>query len=303
MTFITGRWAIYYDSVAFSFFFQLMLQHSFQKTTPYRISRGSTAADDFFAYFATHNSTSVYQYEYSTEKWKELPSSPYRDSALIIFNGQLTAVGGSDGYRRTSKLFTLKQRKWVEQYPAMSSAHSRPAVAVTPDGHYLIMIGGAIGSCRWTATVKLFQKKTRRWYKLKDLPRPINTPSAVICGDLIYVIGADTGYFGSLEAVQSGDSLIMSGMLLNLISWKSIAHLPVTSPTPANLNGELIIVGGSRDFSSVSCIYQLLDGYWVQVGSMAICRKGCLVASLSFNKIIVVGGHEAQDSIEVFVKV
>ena len=61
--------------------------------------RGPATTDGRFAYFAT-----VYQYEYSTEKWEELPACPHQNFGLVIIDRELTAVGGEDGsYRRTNK--------------------------------------------------------------------------------------------------------------------------------------------------------------------------------------------------------
>ena len=73
----------------------------------------------------------------------ELPSCSYEDSGLAIIDSELTTVGGRDGAdRRTNKLFTLRQGKWVEVYPPMNTARYRPAVVSTSDDDYLIVIGG-----------------------------------------------------------------------------------------------------------------------------------------------------------------
>ena len=42
----------------------------------------------------------------------------------------------------------------------MNTARSSPAVVSTSDGEYLIVIGGYVDG--WTATVELFQVKSRR---------------------------------------------------------------------------------------------------------------------------------------------
>ena len=100
---------------------------------------------DQFAFFTPDDSTSLYQYEYSTEKWSDLPPCSYCNSGLAIIDSELTTVGGRDGRSRTNKLFTLLQRNWVKKYPPMNTAHSCPAVISTSDGDYLILIGGYIG--------------------------------------------------------------------------------------------------------------------------------------------------------------
>ena len=84
----------------------------------------------------------------------------------------------------------------------MNTAHSRPAVVSTSDGDYLIAIGGRGRDGAATATVELFHVKSRRWYKLTDLPQPLPDPSATICGDQLHVIGYydGKGYSCSLQS-------------------------------------------------------------------------------------------------------
>ena len=249
--------------------------------------RGSATTDGRFAYFTSEGSTTVYRYEYSTEELEELPACPYRDSGLVIINRELTAVGGGDGSYRTNKLYKLRQREWVEKYPPMNTARSSPAVVSTSDGKHLIVIGGS-GGGDWTATVELFQVKSRRWHQLTDLPQIPPYPSATICGDQLNVIGSGTnGYSCSLSSLPSRDQPITLPLTL---SWKPLPHLPVGRSTAATLCGQLVLIGGWQGGSSVNSIHQLAGGEWVKIGSMSRGRGYCLVISPSPDKIIIVGG-------------
>ena len=271
---------------------QLTVRCHRKKTAPCRMSRGSATTDGQFTCFIPSGSTSVYRYEWRGEKWKELPSCPCINSGLVIIDGKLTAVGGYDGYHRNNELLTLRQKKWVEEYPPMNTACSSPAVVSTSDGEYLIVIGGDVGG-RWTATVELFQVKSRRWYKLTDLSQPLRFPSATICGNQLNVIGADAnGYSCSLQPLPSSDQPITSPLTL---SWKPLPLLPVRNSTAATLCGQLVVIGGRRGYESpVNTIHQLVDGQWVKIGSMATGRSWCLVVSPSPDKIIIVGGRGAR---------
>ena len=270
---------------------QLTVKCHRKKTAPCEMDRGFATTDGQFAYLTPNYSTSVYRYEWRGEKWEELPSCPYRNSGLVIIDGKLTAVGGLDGSHHTNKLMTLRQSKWVEEYPPMNTTRSHPAVVSTSDGEYLIVIGGWGSGDHWTATVELFQVKSRRWYKLTDLPQPLPFPSATICGDQLNVIGHDAnGYSCSLQALSSSDQPITSPCTL---SWKPLPPLPVTGSTAATLCGQLVVIGGRRqDGSPVNSIHQLVDGQWVEIGSMTTGRYRCLVVSPSPDKIIIVGGWD-----------
>ena len=134
---------------------QLTVQCYPKKRAPREMYRGSATTDHQFAYFTPWYSASLYSYEWNTEQWKELPSCPYRDSALVIIDSELTTVGGESC---TNKLFTLRQGQWVEEYPPMKTARSFPAVVSASDGDYIIVIGGC-GHGGWTATVELISSE------------------------------------------------------------------------------------------------------------------------------------------------
>ena len=270
---------------------QLIVQCHRKKNAPCGMSRGSATTNHQFAYFTSFNSDSVYSYEWNTEQWNELPSSPYRDCALVIIDGTLTTVGGY----RTNKLFTLRQRQWVEEYPPMNTAHSSPAVVSTSGGDYIIVIGGCGDGDCWTGTVELFQVKTRRWYKLTNIPQPLTYPSATICGNQLHMIGYDDGYSCS---IPSSDEPITSQSIPHLISWTSLPRLPVRLSTAATLYEQLVIIGGMQGGSSVNSIHQLVDGQWVEIGSMSSGRRMCLVVSPSPDRMMIVGGFGARDNVE-----
>ena len=281
---------------------QLTVQCRQKKRAPCNMVRGSAATDGRFVYITPRGSTSLYQYERSTEEWMELPSCPCRDSGLAIIDSELTTVGGMDrAGRRTNRLFTLRQGKWVEVYPPMNTARSSPAVVSTSDGDYLIAIGGYVSDRVATATVELFRVKSRRWYKLTDLPQPLPFPSATICGDQLHVIGSyGNGYSCSIQSLPSNDRPITSPLTL---SWKPLPPLPVKYSTAATLCGQLVLIGGMQGGSPVNSIHQLVEGQWVKIGSMTRDRWWCLAVSLSPDRILIVGGYGAEDSVEECVAV
>ena len=150
-------------------------------------------------------------------------------------------MGGWAGSRPTGKLLTLRQRKRVEKYPLINTAHTDPAVVSSSDGKYLIVIWGGRGDDggAWTATVELFQEKSIQWYKLKDIPHSSTYPSTM-CGNLLHVIGEDDkAYSCRLRALPSSDQPIPPQSMPHLISWTPLPSLPVTQSTAANLCGQL----------------------------------------------------------------
>ena len=184
----------------------------------------------------------------------------------------------------------------------MNTARSSPAVVSTSGGDYIIVIGGYGDGGDWTGKVELFQVKTRRWYKLTNIPQILTGPSATICGNQLHVIGCyDNGYTCSIKNLPSSDKPITSLSIPHLISWTFLPRLPVIRSTAATLYGQLVSIGGMQDGSLVNSIHQLVDGQWVKIGSMSSDRSDCLVVSPSPDRMIIVGGsggYEAEDGIE-----
>ena len=285
---------------------QLIVQCHSQKKAPCRMRRGSSVTDQMTTYCTPHDSYSLYRYTMTEDKWEELPQCPYRDSGLVVIDSALTAVGGYCG-SFTNKLVTLRQSRWVEEYLPMNTARSSPAVVSTSDGGHMnvIAIGGS-GSGRWLGdrwinAVELFHTGRRSWSRLTSLPQPLTRPSATICGNQLHVIGRDgDGYSCFLQALLSSNQPIRSQS--RTPTWTPLPRLPVTYSTAATLCGQLVIIGGRQDWSSVNSIHQLVDGQWVNIGSMSSGRNMCLVASPSPDKMVVMGGW-GEDSVEVCVAV
>ena len=187
-------------------------------------------------------------------------------------------MGGREGPQRTKDLLTLREGKWVTEYPPMHTARSHTAVLSTPDGNFVFVIGGCVDnwiqmisvgstSVDISTTVMLFQVKNRMWYELTSLPS-LSSPSATICGNQLYVIGDSLdGYSCSLQALLSIDQETTSQFLSHQITWTSVPQLPLFESTAATFSGQLIIIGGEERMLPGekrrilrNTIYQLLDG-------------------------------------------
>ena len=264
--------------------------------------RGSATTDDQFAYFTPYDSNSVYIYNWSTNEWNKLSSSPYRNSGLVIIDGELTAVGGQepDKSTGTNKVVTLKEKNWVERYPSMKHHVFSAAVVSynTDTDNYIFVIGP--GDC-WTSTVELFHTKTKLWYNVVLVPPPCPQPSATICGNELHVIGVNRKIYSC--SVQSLLQSLSNEQVILDTKWTGLPQLPVAQSTLATLHGELVIVGGKEDNSSVNSIYQLVDEKWEKIGSMERQRMECLVVTPVFKKMMIVGGVDGDSTVEECVVV
>ena len=263
------------------------------------MSRGAAAIHQSSAYFTPHGSKSVYRYATSEDKWFELPQCPFENSGLVVIDGVLTAVGGWDGYHRTKKLVTLQRGKWVEDYPAMNTARSFPTV-VRASPTEVIVIGGMGDRRSWITAVELLQIGNKSWFQLTCLPTAPSLPSATLCGSQLYVIDRNNinNYSCSLQ-------VIYTNMIPHELTWTRLPRLPANCSTAATFCGQLVIVGGMKEnirTDERTCpIHQLIDGEWVEIGSLSTARQECLVASVSADQMVVVGGEGELNSVELCV--
>ena len=272
------------------------------------MSRGSAAADHNYAYFTPYWSNEVYRYTISTDEWLRLPPCPHAYFALVIIDNELTAVGGYSGGNNTNNLFTLRQGRWVEEYPPMSIARSSAAcVGISNDHHMYIMVIGGYGVCGMTTAVELLNTHSRRWCTLTNLPKPLPLPSGVVCGDLVYVIGE--GNFAYSYLLSALPDSTRPDKSLQPPIWTPLPHLPLYHSTPTILTGQLVCVGGRQGESGLSrrddSIHQLVDGQWVKIGSLSSAREHCLVVTPSPDRMLVVGGYTEyyflSNSIEMYI--
>ena len=281
-------------------FLQLTVQcYRKTKAPTHGLARGSATTDHQFVYFAPYGSNSVYSYKLKDDQWDELPSFPCRGCALVIINDALTGMGGRYMYQSgyANRLLTIRQGKWVEEYPPMNTARSSPAVVSTFEGDYIIVIGGEVG-IKNTDTVELFQVKTKRWYELTSIPQPLTLPSATLCGNQLHVIGWEgKGYTCSIHLLSSDQPITLQSTP-QLLSWTLLPRLPVTQSTAATLYGQLVVIGGWQAWSPVNSIHQLVGGEWVVIGSMTSSNCECLVVSPSPDRMMIVGGYGADDIVE-----
>ena len=266
---------------------------------------GSCAADGHMTYFKDHYTDNVHTHYGATEKWNKLPKCPYRYSTLVVVNGVLTVVGGFDSSGNDiNKLLSLVgEGKWVEQLPCMPTKRSHTAAVCS--GKTLVVIGGQSGVT--LKTVELLDIDSLQWFIASELPPPLSSASATVCGDNLYLVGGldKSGLTKSVltcslsALVQSAKPATLGGRLKKAFSqteqvWREVASLPVVSSTCASLNGQLIAVGGldsvNKKTTNSVYAYDPTTDRWDVISTMPTARRRCLVAVLHGNQLMVVGG-------------
>ena len=269
------------------------------------MSRGAAVVSGNVAYF-NYAGTDVHAYHVDEDKWTSLPNCTQEYFGLAVINSLLTAVGGhkSSSDEPTNTLTSLREGKWVELLPPMSTNRVRPAVVTTDNNNYVIVAGGQTKFRGDTniATVEVLNCSSLQWTSVCDLPKPLLSIAATICNDRIYCFD-----LGNAAYTCTVDSLLSSSQSLTADThtdsqttspqiWRALPDVPAEYSTPASLCGRLVAVGGK----GVSTIHQYImtSGSWEAIGSMPTARYNSLVVVLPGDKMLVVGGNGGSGSID-----
>ena len=134
-----------------------------------------------------------YSDNYSDIGWSKLSDCLYSCSSLAILNDQLTTIGGSP---LSNKLMSLTiEREWTEEFPPMPT--KRYYVTAVCSGAALIVAGGIRENVKELTTVEVLNIENHQWSTAVDLPESLQSYSATVCGDQLYMLGGGGGGGGT----------------------------------------------------------------------------------------------------------
>ena len=288
------------------------------------MSRGAATSDGKMAYFNPSWSTYVYAYDSESEQWSRLPDCPRDDFSLVMVKGKLTAIGGSTQRLSrkptcTNTLLSLtedgKRGKWVEYFPPMPTRRYRTA-AVCNDSS-LIVAGGELGG-KNIDTVEIMDTEILHWSTATSLMHPLACAVATICHDRLYLMG---GYDKEGKKTQSAvmchlDTLLQSRKPMpqaeqqpetetateTSVVWQRIADVPLFWSTCVTFRGQLLAIGGENTADKKTKDTHTYDpeaDSWEMISEMLTARDSALVAVLPGERLVVVGGWGATDTVEI----
>ena len=287
---------------------------------PLHMGRGAAVVDGEVAYFVGPDGQGC-SYNSINKKWKKIPRCSYLQCSLAVINGQLTAIGGRKYFLRdklirdvTNKLLSLgEDGNWKEIFPPTLT--KRYDVVAISSSDYLIVAGGmtmirplmtvhgfmqvhiGVPGVRYSTAVEVMDIKTLVWFTVTSLPDWYDNTSAIICGDHLYMLGGDNRFSST-----SNTNRVLTCSLTKLVQspsssssvWHRIADAPAYRSTCANINGELLAVGGHdngrRQATAFIHKYNHTTNSWDEISNMSTARYECLVAVLPTNEMMVVGG-------------
>ena len=258
---------------------------------------GAAVVHDNTAYFS--QDSNVYSYTLAKDEWIELQPCDYDRFGMAVVNDKVTTIGGHRDGRATNSLLCLEGQgtKWQELLPQMPTARLWAATVTTFT--HLIVAGGRTGAGlgETLSTVELLDTHTLQWSTARNSPEALQYPHLSLCDEHLYLSEHYTIFSCSVEELVESCKPASTRNSDDDV-WTKIANVPV--PYYASLTilrGQIVAIGGSYQYISGTPTgaihrYNRSTNSWSVIGEMPTPRSHPLVAVLSGNKLIAMGGED-----------
>ena len=294
---------------------------------PCAMACGSATPIDKVVYVQPWGTSKVYSFNVDGKRWAELPDCEKRECSLITVKGQVTAVGGCTDMEDFDTLTSLDMRprgrsKWVVKLKKMPT--KRYSAAAVSNEEVLIVTGG-FSNGRPLSSVEIMDIESEQWYIASKLPRALHRHSAALYGNSVYMLGGKDSLGSTTSVFQCPLSLLLlraspatdessTDVDVGIGSpWKSMCPIPLNFTTSllvhsaSSGNKQLLAFGGynsdRQQRSSDVHVYDSPNDAWIQIGTMISPRSSCMVAALSNDHVVVVGGKDhlglLSDTVEI----
>ena len=141
----------------------------------------------------------VYMLDEVRSKWSRVADGSELEGTLAVCGGRLVWVGGEKGDDvRSKEVKELRGGRW--SMPDMMVG-CRGSCVLSVSGGGMVVMGGVGDGWRRLNDVQVFDGGTQTWHRGPSLPEPCGRMSAVVHGDLVFVMGG----YGMDRAVWCAD--------------------------------------------------------------------------------------------------
>ena len=129
----------------------------------------------------------VYMLDEVRSKWSRVADGGERGGTLAVCGGRLVWVGGVKGVVRSKEVKELRGGRWSAMPDMLVGCSSSCVVSVSGGG--MVVMGGRGDGGRPLNDVQVFDGGTQTWHRGPSLPEPCCFMSAVVHGDVVFVMG------------------------------------------------------------------------------------------------------------------
>ena len=278
---------------------------------------GGGASDDDI-----NTARTVFQYDPGVDRWTApFPLCPTVWFGLTRLEGRLVAVGGevydAPPGTPTNQVYVLEGfQEWRESLPPMPTARTYPSVFTHKSN--IISCGGVThmtdeNNFTCTTAVEIFSHEASQWFRAEPLPIARHSMSSITINDACYLIAGSY----SEDGRSWSDDTAVTASLSKLVStalpahssappsptppvWRHIHSCPCFESTAAELDGDLVAIGGWTPgvfHTSIHMYIPSTDSWEELVGSdlpQGLSLAGA--AQLATGEVMVVGGKDSPKS-------
>ena len=127
-------------------------------------------------------------YMYEEDRWSRVAVGGEVLGTLAVCGGRLVWVGGmKDDGVCSKKVKELRGGRWSVMTDMLVGCRWSCVVSVSGGG--MVVMGGRGDGGRRLNVVQVFDGGTQTWHRGPSLPKPCHTMSAVVHGDVVFVMG------------------------------------------------------------------------------------------------------------------
>ena len=129
----------------------------------------------------------VYMFNETNSIWNETAEGDEYGARLAVFGGRLARVGGYKNSVYSKGVMKLRGGRWSLMPDMLIGCTGSYVLCVS--GGVMVVMGGGVDEGRQLDDVQVFDGETQTWHRGPSLPQPCWAMSAVVHGDLVFVMG------------------------------------------------------------------------------------------------------------------
>ena len=129
----------------------------------------------------------VYMLDEVRSKWSRVADDGEFGGTLAVCGGRLVWVGGDKSGVRSKEVKELRGGRWSVMPDMLEGCRRSCVLSVSGGG--MVVMGGLGDGLSWLNDVQVFDGGTQTWHRGPSLPKPCYHMSAVVHGDLVFVMG------------------------------------------------------------------------------------------------------------------
>eukprot|EP00731_Ephydatia_muelleri_P012653 Em0006g1547a len=225
-------------------------------------------------------------YMYEEDRWSRVAVGGEMWGTLAVCGGRLVWVGGRKDGVKSKEVKELRGGRWSAIPDMLVGCMASCVVSVSGGG--MVVMGGIGDGRRRLNDVQVFDGGTQTWHRGPSLPKPCYSMSAVVHGDVVFVMGG----------VGMMDRAVWCADIRDLQSvWREVPDVPNMQSSVCVVDGVLLAIGGEdQDGSNTSSIYglHLDEKKWRHVGNLPFACSRVDTLLLSGGGLLMVDGDTQQ---------